>query len=212
MIDVHPPHEPLHGWRDFLLHLLTITIGLLIALGLEGCVEWQHHRHLVHEAQASLLSEIKSNEQSIPQVLADIHAQQEDLTHDMDVLNEVVKSGKLPQHSQLSIGFRLISLGDVSWRTAQTTGVLSYMSYAQAQSYSDIYDAQQLYESAARQAVRDAILALAPFSNSAIKDPDRQQASVVLDRIETLQGQLFLLDSVTKSLDQEYRKFLSSHS
>ncbi len=48
-----------------LLDLATITIGLLIALGLEGCVEWQHHRHLVHEAEASLRAEIKSNESTL---------------------------------------------------------------------------------------------------------------------------------------------------
>jgi hypothetical protein len=35
VIEVHPPEEPLHGWRDFLIHLATITIGLLIALSLE---------------------------------------------------------------------------------------------------------------------------------------------------------------------------------
>ena len=46
MLDVHPPHEKVHGFKDFLLHILTITIGLLIALSLEGCVEWRHHRHL----------------------------------------------------------------------------------------------------------------------------------------------------------------------
>ena len=61
MIEVHPPTEPVHGWRDFLVHLLTITIGLVIALSLEGCVEWRHHRHLVHEAEASLQREIESN-------------------------------------------------------------------------------------------------------------------------------------------------------
>jgi hypothetical protein len=40
MLDVHSPHEPIIGWKDFLLHLFTITIGLLIALSLEGTVEW----------------------------------------------------------------------------------------------------------------------------------------------------------------------------
>ncbi len=39
MLDVHPPHQPVHGWRDFLIHLLTITVGLLIALGLEAVAE-----------------------------------------------------------------------------------------------------------------------------------------------------------------------------
>ena len=33
------PHEKIHGFKDFLVHLFTITIGLLIALGLEGCAE-----------------------------------------------------------------------------------------------------------------------------------------------------------------------------
>jgi hypothetical protein len=39
MLDVHPPHEPAHSWRDILIHLATITIGLFIALSLEGRVE-----------------------------------------------------------------------------------------------------------------------------------------------------------------------------
>ncbi len=32
MLDVHAPHETVHGWRDFFTHIATITIGLLIAL------------------------------------------------------------------------------------------------------------------------------------------------------------------------------------
>ena len=54
MLDVHAPHDKMHGFKDFLLHLATITIGLLIALSLEGCVEWRHHRHLVQEAEEGL--------------------------------------------------------------------------------------------------------------------------------------------------------------
>jgi hypothetical protein len=48
--DIHPPHQAAHRWRDIFIHLATITVGLFIALSLEGCVEWQHHRHLVREA------------------------------------------------------------------------------------------------------------------------------------------------------------------
>jgi hypothetical protein len=43
-MDVHPPHLPIHTWKDFLLHLLTITIGLFIALTLEASIESIHHR------------------------------------------------------------------------------------------------------------------------------------------------------------------------
>ena len=41
--DIHPPHQAAHSWRDIFVHLATITVGLFIALSLEGCVEWQHH-------------------------------------------------------------------------------------------------------------------------------------------------------------------------
>ena len=45
MLDVHPPHHPTHGWRDFFIHIATITVGLLIAVGLEQTVETLHQRH-----------------------------------------------------------------------------------------------------------------------------------------------------------------------
>src|SRR5579863_8039658 len=45
MLDVHAPHETVHTWKDFLVHIVAITIGLLIAVGLEQTVEFFHHRH-----------------------------------------------------------------------------------------------------------------------------------------------------------------------
>ena len=39
VIDIHPPHQAAHSWRDIFVHLATITVGLFIALSLEGCVE-----------------------------------------------------------------------------------------------------------------------------------------------------------------------------
>jgi hypothetical protein len=40
MLDVHAPHQSAHTLKDFLIHIAAITIGLLIALGLEATVEW----------------------------------------------------------------------------------------------------------------------------------------------------------------------------
>jgi hypothetical protein len=31
MLDVHAPHEPVHTWKSFFIHIATIVIGLLIA-------------------------------------------------------------------------------------------------------------------------------------------------------------------------------------
>jgi hypothetical protein len=45
MFDVHAPHQIIHTWKDFLVHIGAITIGLLLAVGLEQTVEYVHHRH-----------------------------------------------------------------------------------------------------------------------------------------------------------------------
>jgi hypothetical protein len=65
VIDIHPPHQAAHSWRDIFVHLATITVGLFIALSLEGCVEWQHHRHLVHEARENIRSEMQDNQKEL---------------------------------------------------------------------------------------------------------------------------------------------------
>ena len=35
MLDVHAPHESIHTWKSFFIHIATIVIGLFIAVGLE---------------------------------------------------------------------------------------------------------------------------------------------------------------------------------
>jgi len=60
-MDVHPPHAPLHTWKDFWIHLGTITIGLLIAIGLEQSVEALHHLHQRRALEADLREEARKN-------------------------------------------------------------------------------------------------------------------------------------------------------
>ena len=61
MLDVHAPHASIQTWRGFFIHIVTITIGLLIAIGLEQCVEGLHHLHQRHQLQHDLLEEAKRN-------------------------------------------------------------------------------------------------------------------------------------------------------
>jgi hypothetical protein len=213
VIDVHPPHEPIHGWRDFFLHLTTITIGLLIALSLEGCVEWQHHRHLVHEAEASLRTEIQSNESGLSNVLADVHNQQSILKHDVVVLDQMIKDPKAKIHEHMSVNFHIVGFDDVSWKTAQTTGALSYMPYARAQEYAALYGLQDDFDVAQKQAARDAVVSIGPFVNEDVTDPAAaaKQDQSIKEHLEVLQGQLILVESLVTGLDAEYKKFLAAH-
>ncbi|MET3123539.1 hypothetical protein AAKU67_003151 [Oxalobacteraceae bacterium GrIS 2.11] len=61
MLDVHPPHHPTHTWKDFFIHLATIVVGLLIAVGLEQTVESLHHRHLANEFEDQMREEFISD-------------------------------------------------------------------------------------------------------------------------------------------------------
>jgi hypothetical protein len=62
MLEVHAPHEAFNTWKGFFIHVATITIGLLIAIGLEQVVEYVHHRHQVREMSERLRQESIDNE------------------------------------------------------------------------------------------------------------------------------------------------------
>ena len=43
-MEIHTPDHPLTGWRETAKHLGIVTVGVLIALTLEGIVSWIDHR------------------------------------------------------------------------------------------------------------------------------------------------------------------------
>lgn len=61
MIDVHPPHHTVHTWRDFIVHIATIVVGLLIAVVLEQTVEHIHARHELANAREEIAQELEAN-------------------------------------------------------------------------------------------------------------------------------------------------------
>jgi hypothetical protein len=213
VLDVHPPNEPVHNWRDFFIHLVTITIGLVIALSLEGCVEWQHHKHLVHEAQSSLQVEIEANTRELQKALNDVNAEQKQLAEDVVILQKIIDNPKVPNQGTPKILFELPAFDDVSWETAKATGALSYMPYGEAHRYSDIYKQQDEVDVAEHQAANDAVLGVAPFLNLEHTAPKLSPADapMVKQRIEVLQARLYVLASLIRDLDGKYQKFLAAH-
>jgi hypothetical protein len=65
MLDVHPPHGSTNTWKDFFIHIATICIGLLIAIGLEQSVEALHRRHERISLEADLRAEATNNREII---------------------------------------------------------------------------------------------------------------------------------------------------
>jgi hypothetical protein len=60
-MEVHPPEHAVHTVREFLIHMLAIMLGLLIAIGLEQSVEGLHRLHERHELEENMRAEAERN-------------------------------------------------------------------------------------------------------------------------------------------------------
>jgi hypothetical protein len=54
MLEAHAPHEPIHTWTSFAIHIAAIAVGLLLALALEQSAEAIHHGRQRSELEAQM--------------------------------------------------------------------------------------------------------------------------------------------------------------
>ena len=157
--------------------------------------------------------EIEANTRELQGALDDVRKEQDFLKQDIAVMKKIIANPKVPNEEDMRVDFRIRTFHDVSWKTAQSTGALSYMPYERAHEYANIYSAQNEIAEAEHQAVRDTVLSIAPFLNSKKGDvnPGGEEAVKIVDRLEVLQGQLIFLEDLIKRLDGEYQKFLARH-
>jgi hypothetical protein len=144
-LDVHAPHGSIHAVKDFMLHLLAITIGLRIALGLEATAERVHHRSLVREARENISQEIRDNQQKLDTELNFLPAEEKRLE---DIL-AMVSAGEKGRLAKPIGDYRwvLLRLNESAWHTASTTGATAHMQYDEVNRYSQLYDGQELFNS-----------------------------------------------------------------
>ena len=168
-MEVHPPHAPAHSVKDFLIQLLTITTGVLIALSIEGLTEWNHHRLLVREAKETIGREIADNKSALARHFSEWDRSTEGIDKALQLANELLATRKTDIHT-IELGYHLSSLSDASWRTAERTGALAYMDYADVQDYAKLYGEQDLYVSQQRRVLDRTVSALSMVTGG---DPDK---------------------------------------
>lgn len=150
MLDVHAPHEGIHGVKDFFLHLFTITVGLLIALGLENAAEAVHHRHQRREAEATIRQELEENRKHVAEAQETIRNEAKMMTRLLEFVQDR-SAGRLGNAEGLSLSFSEGPMEDSAWRTAASTGVLSYLEYAEVQRFAMAYKEQDMFEAMQQQ-------------------------------------------------------------
>ena len=139
-MDVHPPHEPVHTWREALTHIAIMTVGLFIALMLEGLVEYAQHKHTVREARANIRQELQDNHKSAQNDITSLGQDFDRVKVNIKTLR-AMEDGPRAHHS-LDFHMQWNDMSETAWTTARDTGALSYMPYEEVQHDADIYGLQ----------------------------------------------------------------------
>jgi hypothetical protein len=141
MLDVHPPHEAAHTWKDFLIHIATIVVGLLIAIGLEQTVEAIHHRREAGEARDSILRERSENIIVLQKNLQRLLADQKQFANNIDLLSSSATDAEiLPQ---LQYSWYLTRIHDAAWSDAKVNGSLALIPPSQIVTETYFYTSSQ---------------------------------------------------------------------
>jgi TolA-binding protein len=212
-LDVHAPHHPIGGWKDFFVHLITISVGLLIAVGIEGCVELHREHKLVREARETMREEIQHNSDKMKEAVVTLDKQTETMKKNIATLSHIQENpkDKAAQDAQIDANFSIIGLRDTAWKTAQATGALSFMPYAEAQRYSDVYGTQKDFVDQQDKVLEDesqffGVMAKTNFGHNGIIT--QEQANLALERFGIWQAHLAYVDLMARATAETDAAFL----
>ena len=148
MLDIHAPHESIHSWRDFFIHIATIVVGLLIAIGLEQTVEYFHHRHQLHVARAAIHEELTHDRVAIAYDIAMLRTAEQSMQKNASLLRSARRQND-PLTSTLEYPWQLHFLRDDAWQDAKSSGAAAFMSPAErariAYIYSGVVDRERSF-------------------------------------------------------------------
>ena len=135
-MDIHAPHEPVHSLRDVAVHIGIVTIGILIALSLEGLRETIRDHALVREARENFLVELGADRRNLAKELPAVRKAEQDIEK---LVQDLPGLGQEPEALNKRLAavhnpFYFFALG--SWQAALSTGALAHMPAEEVGEYS----------------------------------------------------------------------------
>ena len=89
-----PKTVPKYAIVDYVFQFITVTAGVLIALLINGLVEWNHNRELVAEARATIAREIERNKKDLDGTVASMPGDIQKLESALTFANEMLTKKK----------------------------------------------------------------------------------------------------------------------
>jgi hypothetical protein len=142
-MELHHP-GPIRTLREFLTHLGIVTLGILIALGLEAVVEAHQRKALAAEAIEGFRHELTDNRAQVAEVLSRMPQLREQITAQIAALGAPTAPVAGSQAIKYpGITFDLMTTA--SWDTAIATRALNDIPYARVRGYSEAYGVVRLF-------------------------------------------------------------------
>ena len=134
MLDVHAPHQTVHTWKDFLVHIAAIAIGLLLALALEKLAEYVHERRLLTEGRRELAMEVADNRRTLALNVIEASRIQQELDADLKVI-QALRLHAPVGNARFDYSVAFHATRDGPWQAVQQTGSLNLMPYEELQTF-----------------------------------------------------------------------------
>lgn len=193
---------------DYFFQFVTVTVGVLIALLINGLVEWNRDRELVTDARATIAREIADNKKDLEASLSGMAAEMKSLDNAMRFASEMLATKKTAIN-ELKVGLNLSDLSSNGWRTAERTGALSHMPYDEVQKYSRLYDLQDLITEQQRRMLEQLGSASAILSSDFNPDnPNLKDLEAFRGSVMGLRSALTIHEQMARRLAERYAEAL----
>jgi len=173
-MEFHAPESPIHSFKDFFIHILVVTCGILIALGLEGVREMVHNHRLVRETRENVRFEMGINQEHSKDELARV------ALYDKQLKSLIVDLPELAHQHPEQINQRLGSIFNPgyffltnSWQSALSTGALEHMSTDEVNAYGGAAEVIKIYTGLQKEAETQETDTKAFFSSHPTPTPDQ---------------------------------------
>jgi hypothetical protein len=143
MLDVHPANHAAASWKEFFIHIATIVLGLLIAVGLEQAVEYFHHSQELTAVREELRGEHETNKESFARETTNWRWETAELKNNLMVLAYLQKHPGTPDErlpGSLVWFHSTNGRSQAVWDAAKNSGITRLMRREEAEQYEDTYN------------------------------------------------------------------------
>ena len=217
-MEIHAPDHPVLTLKQAAVHLVIVTAGVMIALSLEGLLEWSHQRALVREAKANLTTELQSNKKELERFIGKIAPMREKLLQAITVVDGLPDPVNVEKASSLfrpgsnpdfiMVPYDRAELSAASRTTAEITGAFALMEYAEVTKYATVYDRQALFDKVQNDVLNSALSAASLGLIVDFQKASQVELGDVKRQLRLALGNVFAVEEIGRALTAAYDRVI----